>query len=321
MAAKKKTGKKKAAPKGKKKFGKSGKGIPSYTPEQVERFRDENKGKFQNALKSQWANNPEGAQQALLGRGLAPQTTLGGVPAEMDVAGGQQQDQQALDAMRQASEAELARRNLGMGLMTQLQDLQRDPYNVVNAMQAYGLGGGGTTGAASSLAATGGQGRPSPYGNALETLMQQLIGFSTGQGGSEGPSANPAAPADPNADMIAAIGNNPEALATLQKNMQDRAAGAAPKPKYTPEQMAAYAKANPGVIGGKMTPEQIAAFMPKDIGMSIGGGPHRPVLRPPSRNPKKRIGKFKDSLQTPFNPDHAYTTGDPYGLDDNPYSS
>ena len=214
MVAKKKTAAKK----------RRRKAVPKYTPEQLSRFQAEHPYRFGSALQSFWGNNPEQAKQALIGRGLAAPEGFSGVPGEMDVAGGQQQDAQALEAMDQAQRAELARQQLAQGLMGQLQDIQRDPYNIVNAMQAYGAGGGGTLGAASALAATGGAGRPSLYGDATGRIMDQLIAFATGQGGSVAGAPEAAgAPGAPGMSMLDAIAANPDALATVQANMRKRA--------------------------------------------------------------------------------------------------
>ena len=103
------------------------------------------------------------------------------------VGGGQQQAQQAMDAARLAIEAkdleqraELGRLGLGQQLLEHLSGIARDPFSIVPALQAYGVAGGGTLAPAVDLAATGGRGRPSPYGDVYEQLIRRLSGETLG---------------------------------------------------------------------------------------------------------------------------------------------
>ena len=117
-----------------------------------------------------------------------------GLPGPLLVGGGQEQAQQALDAARLAIEArdaqqrniisqrdiqarmELGRLGIGQGLLEHLTSVQRDPFSIVPALQMYGTAGGGTLAPAAALAASGGRGLPSPYGNVYEELLRRLSG-------------------------------------------------------------------------------------------------------------------------------------------------
>jgi len=72
---------------------------------------------------------------------------------------------------------EQARMGLGQSLMNELVRQQQDPFNIVTALQAYGATPSATPMAA-DIAATGGLGRPSPYGNLVEQLTQSLASFA-----------------------------------------------------------------------------------------------------------------------------------------------
>ena len=94
------------------------------------------------------------------------------------VGGGQQQAQQGLEALQLAQQMEMQRQQVGQSLMGYLTDIARDPFSIVPAMQAYGQAGGGTLAPAVDLAATGGAGRPSPYGEIASRLMRGLSEFA-----------------------------------------------------------------------------------------------------------------------------------------------
>jgi hypothetical protein len=108
------------------------------------------------------------------GRG-GPDDVYGGV---MNVGGGRDDAEMRLQAQQQASAMELSRQQMGMGLMQNIQDTMRDPFSIVSALQMYGKAGGGTQGPAAALAASGGRGAPSPYGEIADRLMRGLSEFS-----------------------------------------------------------------------------------------------------------------------------------------------
>ena len=97
-----------------------------------------------------------------------------------NVGGGQIQAEQALAALQASQQAELSRQQVGQGLLGYLTDIQRDPFSIVPAMRAYGATGGGTLGGAAALAASGGRGQPSPYGQVAGNLIRSLSEFSGG---------------------------------------------------------------------------------------------------------------------------------------------
>ena len=240
----------------KKKGKKSKKAVPHYTPEQLDVFREEHPAAFGNALKSMWAGNPEMQKQAFTGLGLSPQTTVGGVPGQMTVGGGQQQFENELAATQLAQQMEIGRQGLATGILSQVQDVQRDPFNIVNAMQAYGAGGGGTMGAASALAQTGGRGS-TPFGNAAQSIMDSLVRFATGQGGSEtapaaAPGAAGAAPTDPWAEYFK---KNPGALTDTpekKKKLADILTGLKNSPTSNPYNAKGYTQGPASLGSGAM---------------------------------------------------------------------
>ena len=91
-----------------------------------------------------------------------------------NVGGGQIQADQALQAQDLAQRMELSRLGLAQSLMGQLADMQRDPFSIVPALQAYGAAGGGTLSPIVALANSGGQGMPSPYGSMFDNILKQL---------------------------------------------------------------------------------------------------------------------------------------------------
>lgn len=98
----------------------------------------------------------------------------------LNIGTGTQQAEQQMTALKDAQQAELSRMQMGQGLLSTLIDVQRDPFSIVPALQAYQGAGGGTLGSATALAASGGRGQPSPYGRLASNLMANLGAFSGG---------------------------------------------------------------------------------------------------------------------------------------------
>lgn len=123
-------------------------------------------------------------EPAPLGPGIIPGV---GVPGEgLLVGGGQEQARLALEAAELAQQGELARLAMGQQLLAHLSDIQRDPFSIVPALQAYGAAGGGTLAPAADLYASGGRGRPSPYGGLYDLLLAELGRVGTAGGGGGG---------------------------------------------------------------------------------------------------------------------------------------
>lgn len=106
------------------------------------------------------------------------------------VGGGIDQATLNLDAFRATEEGQRGRAAGGLDLLRELKDLQRNPFNLVAALQASAAAGGGTLGPAGALFATGGKQTEDGIG----TLIQQLIGglgkFALGEGNSTNVQAN-----------------------------------------------------------------------------------------------------------------------------------
>ena len=95
-----------------------------------------------------------------------------------NLGGGADEWMRRLEEIRLAQSMNLARRQMGMGLLGSLFDIQRDPFSIVPALQAYKAGGGGTLAPAAAFAQTGGAGTPSPYGGLVDRLLADLAKFS-----------------------------------------------------------------------------------------------------------------------------------------------
>lgn len=100
----------------------------------------------------------------LAGAGLGP----------MLAGGGQIQAEQGFREAELATMMEEQRLGAGRQLMEYLTRIQQDPFSIVPALQAYGAAGGGTLGPAAALAASGGAGQPSPFGELQSRLMRVL---------------------------------------------------------------------------------------------------------------------------------------------------
>lgn len=87
------------------------------------------------------------------------------------VGGGVDQAQLELAGFQAEEAAFRDRAQGGSTLLDQLVDLQRDPFSLVPALQAFAASGGGTLGSATALGATGGK----PQETGLGPLIQQLI--------------------------------------------------------------------------------------------------------------------------------------------------
>ena len=96
------------------------------------------------------------------------------------VGGGQIQAEQELQAAELAQRMEMARMQLGQGVMGYLTDLQRDPFSIVPALQAYSASGGGTLAPNAAMVQSGGLGQPSPYGDIVGNLIRGLSEFAGG---------------------------------------------------------------------------------------------------------------------------------------------
>ena len=92
--------------------------------------------------------------------------------------GGDIQAQQGLQGLDIARLMEQQRQQIGQSLLGYLTDIQRDPFSIVPAMQAYGAAGGGTLAPAVALAQSGGAGQPSPYGEISSRLIRGLSEFA-----------------------------------------------------------------------------------------------------------------------------------------------
>lgn len=108
--------------------------------------------------------------QSLLFGGSAPFLNIGGGFAEAE---------RLSDLFTRTEEARAARKTAGLDLLTQLLDIQQNPFSIVPALQAFGAAGGGTLAPAVDLARTGGVGRPSPYGSLIDSLLSDLSRFAT----------------------------------------------------------------------------------------------------------------------------------------------
>ncbi len=107
------------------------------------------------------------------------------------VGGGLDQATLNIDAFRATEEGSRGRAAGGLDLLRELKDLQRNPFNLVAALQASAAAGGGTLGPASALFASGGK---QDEDLQLSTLIQQLIGglgeFALGEGNAGNVEAN-----------------------------------------------------------------------------------------------------------------------------------
>lgn len=106
------------------------------------------------------------------------QSYLSGNQQNYLVGGGDIQAQQGLQALDIGRQMEAQRQSMGQSLLGYLTDIQRDPFSIVPALQAYGAAGGGTLAPAVDLAASGGAGRPSPYGEISSRLIRGLSEFA-----------------------------------------------------------------------------------------------------------------------------------------------
>lgn len=98
-----------------------------------------------------------------------------------NLAGGSNQAALALQAASQAALMEQIRTQTGLGLLTYLTDLQRDPFNLVGALTAANIGGGGPGAAANIIRATDQRGLPL---SRIDPESAQLLGFGGNLGGS-----------------------------------------------------------------------------------------------------------------------------------------
>lgn len=129
------------------------------------------------------AAKKKGKKKGKLGPNMAP--TGQGFPdwvfgGQMNVGGGQIQAEQQLASDRLANEMQMGQMQIGQGLMGYLTDLQRDPFSIVPAMQAYSASGGGTLAPNAAMVDSGGLGQPSPYGNVVQNLIRGLSEFAGG---------------------------------------------------------------------------------------------------------------------------------------------
>lgn len=92
--------------------------------------------------------------------------------------GGDIQAQQGLQGLDIARLMEQQRQQIGQSLLGYLTDVQRDPFNIVSALQASGQAGGGMLGGAAAFAESGGRGMPSPYGEISSRLIRGLSEFA-----------------------------------------------------------------------------------------------------------------------------------------------
>lgn len=170
------------------------------TRDQVLQIFKENPGlsqtpQFAQALIDRFGFTPltdQGASPPLASGGGVGATGLGADP--FLVGGGQAQTGQFLDAFQAAEAAGLGRSQLGLGFLNQMIDVQRDPFSIVPALQAYGGVGGGTLAPNVAFAQTGGAGFPSPYGAIADRLIQglsQFVGAGSPTEVSPTPSASP----------------------------------------------------------------------------------------------------------------------------------
>lgn len=95
-----------------------------------------------------------------------------------NVGGGIDQANLQLQEQQLAQLMESFRREFGMGLLDRLLEMQKDPFNIVNAVQLAGQSGGGPQGVAGGFAETGGLGTPSPFGDIVSRLLEELGGFA-----------------------------------------------------------------------------------------------------------------------------------------------
>ena len=134
---------------------------------------------------------------------------LGGLNAQpatpstpITVGGGEAQARLNLDAFEAAQRAEVARQQVATNLLGFLGEVQQNPFSIVPALQSFSAAGGGTNALGEAFAATGGQGMTSPFGPAVDALIQSLLGFSLT------PPADPATPPPLSAAPVVPQGSN-----------------------------------------------------------------------------------------------------------------
>ena len=112
---------------------------------------------------------------------------------EFLVGGGIDQATLNLDAFRATEEGSRGRAAGGLDLLRELKDLQRNPFNLVAALQASAAAGGGTLGPASALAASGGKQTEDGIGSLIQQLISGLGQFALGEGKGPNVAVNQAA--------------------------------------------------------------------------------------------------------------------------------
>lgn len=95
-----------------------------------------------------------------------------------NVGGGIDQANLKLQEQELGQLMEAFRREFGMGLLDRLLQVQQDPFNIVNAVRLAGQAGGGPQGIAGGFAQTKGLGTPSPFGDIVDRLLEDLGGFA-----------------------------------------------------------------------------------------------------------------------------------------------
>lgn len=106
-----------------------------------------------------------------------PNNAFGG---QFHVGGGMDEARLKMDQAIAASTAEQGRQGQAQGFLEYLTEIQQNPFSIVPALQAYGASGGGNLGPAAALAASGGRGQPSPYGDIADNLIRSLRDYTGG---------------------------------------------------------------------------------------------------------------------------------------------
>jgi len=180
----------------------------------------------------------------------------------MNVAGGGQQAEFNLAALDLAQQMETTRQTTGFQLLDYLTQLQKDPFSIVPALQAYTAAGGGSLAPAVAFqgsggaGASGGAGMPSPYGEIADRLIAGLAEFSG------------AAPVNPYTGL-------PYTPAESQQVRQTEFRLSQMAPEQRAQAEADIRRLHSAYVGGQATPGYLAALAP---GGPFSAGVSNPTL-------------------------------------------